>query len=61
MASKYLDLPVRPAFEDITLADSATTNNVIQITFDTTVSREELRTTLRTVADALLTDTRHSW
>ncbi len=60
MASKYLDIPSNPTADDVVLSDSSTTNNAVQIAFDTTMTTGEIYSALKTVADVLASG-KHTW
>lgn len=56
MATKYIDVDVKPKFESVTITNTSTVTNKVRVAWDTAVTREELVVTLEQITEALKSD-----
>lgn len=53
MATKYIDVAAKPGITAVPApSDTSTVTNKVRVSWDTTISRNELYQTLREIADA---------
>lgn len=55
MATKYIDVAVAPGINNVPAASTTSTvTNKVRVAWDTTVTREQLHTTLQEIANSCL-------